>query len=252
MNYFAYPTAAERYANGRPFFHPLAVKKIGTICCENGRINRALDVGCGTGQSTLALLELADEIVGLDNSAEMLSHAVRHAQVRYVEARAEQMPFDDKSYGLITVGSALHWFDCREFMLEAGRVTRPGGWLVIYNDGFTGRMHGNEHFQKWNREQYLVRYPTPPRNNQFLTGADASTHGFVLSGFDQFDHDVQFTPDQLVGYLLTQTNVIAAVEAGREDLQSVANWLLASVQPLFAGTNEGFLFSCKIQFLKRG
>jgi SAM-dependent methyltransferase len=104
MNYFAYPTAAERYANGRPFFHPLAVKKIGTICCESGRINRALDVGCGTGQSTLALLELAEEIVGLDNSAEMLSHALRHAQVRYVEARAEQMPFDDKSYGLITVG----------------------------------------------------------------------------------------------------------------------------------------------------
>ena len=252
MNYFAYPTAAERYANGRPFFHPLAIKKIGTICCESGRIDRALDVGCGTGQSTLALLELADEIVGLVNSAEMLSYAVRHAQVRYVEARAEQMPFDNKSYGLITVGGAFHWFDCREFMLEAGRVTRPGGWLVVYNDGFTGRMHSNEHFQKWNREQYLVRYPTPPRNNQFLTDADALTHGFVPSGFDQFAHDVQFTPDQLVGYLLTQTNVIAAVEAGREDWQSVANWLLASVQPLFAGTYESFLFSCKIQFLKRG
>src|ERR1700676_573916 len=104
MNYFAFPTAAERYANGRPFFHPLAIKKIQSVCCGTGRINRALDVGCGTGQSALALLEIADDIVGLDNSAEMLSHAGRHARIRYVRACAEQMPFDDKSYGLITVG----------------------------------------------------------------------------------------------------------------------------------------------------
>lgn len=92
MNYFAYPTAAERYANGRPFFHPLAVKKIERICCESGRISRALDEGCGTGQSTLALLEVADDIVGLDNSAEMLSHAGSHPRIQYVNARAEQIP----------------------------------------------------------------------------------------------------------------------------------------------------------------
>ncbi len=63
MNFFAYPTAAERYAKGRPFFHPLAIEKIKAKCCEHGRIGMALDVGCGTGQSTLALLEVADEIV---------------------------------------------------------------------------------------------------------------------------------------------------------------------------------------------
>jgi SAM-dependent methyltransferase len=65
MNFFVYPTAAKRYANGRPFFHPLAIKKIKEVCCENGRIDRALDVGCGTGQSTQALLEV--DIKGFKN-----------------------------------------------------------------------------------------------------------------------------------------------------------------------------------------
>jgi hypothetical protein len=90
MNYFAYPTAAERYANGRPFFHRLVTEKIRNLCYEGGRVNRATDVACGTGQSTLALLEVADEIVGLDRSAEMLSHAGRHPQIRYIEGLAEQ------------------------------------------------------------------------------------------------------------------------------------------------------------------
>jgi SAM-dependent methyltransferase len=251
MNYFAYPTAAERYAKSRPFFHPLAIEKIQSICCATGRINRALDVGCGTGQSTVALLDVAEEVVGLDSSAEMLSYAVRRPQIRYVEARAEQIPFDDTSYGLITVGGAFHWFDDRKFMLEARRVLRPGGWLVIYNDGFTGRMIGNEDYQKWNREQYLVRYPTPPRNNHFLSDSEVLAYGFVPSGLEQFTHDVQFTQEQLVSYLLTQTNVIHAVEAGKEDLQSVANWLLDSVQPLFLGATESFTFACEIRYLKR-
>jgi ubiquinone/menaquinone biosynthesis C-methylase UbiE len=251
MNYFAYRTAAERYAKGRPFFHSLAIKYIRDICCERGRINLALDVGCGTGQSTLALLETAEKIVGVDNSAEMLSHVVPHPRIRYVEAHAEQLPFDDMSFGLTTVSGAFHWFDQPLFMREARRVLQPGRWLVIYNDGFTGRMIGNPNYEVWNREHYLVRYPTPPRKSQFLTDSNALEYGFVPSGLEQFVHEVEFTPEQLVSYLLTQTNVISVVETGEEDVQSVALRLLSSIQSLFTGTAENFLFSCEIRFLKR-
>jgi SAM-dependent methyltransferase len=251
MNFFAYSTAAERYANGRPFFHPLVAKKIQGVCCHGGRIGRALDVGCGTGQSTLALLKVADEITGMDSSAEMLSHAGLHPHIRYVQARAEQMPFQDMSYGLMTVGLAFHWFDRHEFLGEAKWVLRPGGWLVIYNDGFVGRMNGNESYGKWHREQYLTRYPAPPRNRRTLAESEASAYGFEPSGSEQFFHEVEFTPDQLVSYLLTQTNVISAVEAGREDLQSVGDWLLDSVELMFSGTRKSFSFWCDLQFFRR-
>lgn len=251
MNYFAYPTAAERYANGRPFFHPLAANKIRAVCCRGTRVDRALDVGCGTGQSAIALLEVADEIVGVDSSSEMLSQAIRHEHVSYVEARAEQLPFDTASFGLLTVAGAFHWFDQRQFMLEARRALRRGGWLVVYNDGFCGRMIGNDNYETWNRQYYLVRYPTPPRNSQSISHADASAFDFEFCGRDNFAHEVEFTPDRLVSYLLTQTNVIAAVEAGKEDLQAVAHWFQRSIEPLFAKTMEKFLFSCEMQFLKR-
>lgn len=251
MNYFAYPTAAERYAKGRPFFHFLAVEKIRTVCCEAAHIARALDVGCGTGQSTAALLELAHTIIGLDSSAEMLAQAIRHAQVHYIQARAEQLPFADGTFGLLTVGLAFHWFDRRAFMTEAQRVLRPNGWLVLYNDWFVGRMAGNEEHERWFRQQYLVRYPSPPRNHQPISDSDAGAWGFAPSGIDGFTHEVEFTPYQLVSYLLTQTNVIAAVETGREDSQSVARWLLGSVQPLFSKQVESFSFACEIRFLKK-
>jgi SAM-dependent methyltransferase len=251
MNYFAYPTVGQRYANGRPFFHPLAIKKIQKVCCENGRINRALDVGCGTGQSTLALLEIADEIIGVDNSAEMLSHVASHERIRYVEGSAERMTFADGIFGLVTVAGAFHWFDQQKFLLEAKRVLKRGGWLVIYNDGFTGRMRGNPDFEKWNRDHYLVRYPTPPRRDRLPADSDLSEYGLAVSGSDEFVHEVELTADQFVRYLLTQTNVISVVEGGGEDLQSATKWLAESIRPLFGGATEFFPFTCQIRFFKR-
>jgi ubiquinone/menaquinone biosynthesis C-methylase UbiE len=118
----------------------------------------------------------------------MLSHAGRHPQIRYLEGPAEQMPFSDASFGLVTVGLAFHWFDQRQFVSEARRVLQPGGWLVIYNDRFMGRMTGNDDYQKWYREQYLMRYPSPPRNRQTFADSDALAYGFVPSGFDEFVH----------------------------------------------------------------
>ena len=200
----------------------------------------------------MALLEVADEVIGVDISTEMLSRAVRHEKLRYVEAPAERMPFDDAHFGLVTVALAFHWFDQRRFALEARRVLRPNGWLAIYNDGFGGRMNGNANFETWYRESYLPRYPTPPRNHRSISDADASAYGFAPLGLDAFVHEVEFTPSQLVDYLLTHTNVISAVEAAGEDLQSVRQWFLNSVQPLFTGTAATFPFSCQIQFLKRG
>jgi SAM-dependent methyltransferase len=214
-------------------------------------MDRALDVGCGTGHSAIALLEVADEIVGVDSSGEMLAQAIRHEQVRYVQAQAEQLPFSNASFGLLTVGLAFHWFDRRAFMPEARRVLRPGGWLALYNDWFEGRMTGNDEHEKWYRDRYLVRYPSPPRNNQPVLDSDARAWGFAPSGVDQFVHEEKFTPDQVVNYLLTQTNVIGAVETGKEDLQSVARWLLGSIQPLFSEDIEAFSFTCEIRFLKR-
>lgn len=251
MNFFAYPSAAQRYANGRPYFHPLAIKKIKAICCENGRIDRALDVACGTGQSTLALLEVAEEIVGLDSSSEMLSHAIPHERIQFVEGSAERMPFANTTFGLISVALALHWFDQRKFFQEARRLLRPGGWLVIYTDGFTGRMIGNDKFEQWNRGEYLTQYPTPPRNSQSLMELDASEYGFAPHASDQFLHEVEFTPDQLVNYLITQTNVISAVEGGTEDLRSIIDWISNSVRPMFVKEKASFLFSCQMRFLKK-
>jgi SAM-dependent methyltransferase len=249
-NYFAYPTAAERYARGRPYFHPLVVERI-PASCRLDKCARALDVGCGTGQSALALTEIAERVIGADIAADMLAQAVLHPRVSYVRATAERLPFIAGAFDLATVGLAFHWFDRARFLCEAGRVLAPEGWLVIYTDGFSGRMAENPAYEKWNLERYVARYPTPPRRNQPIDNVEAEVAGLRLIGQDRFAHEVQFSPEELVSYLITQTNVIAAVEQGREPIEQVADWLLGQVAPLFASEKGTFGFGCTIWYLRK-
>ncbi len=98
-----------------------------------------LDVGCGGGQTTVAVAELLPElrITGLDLNAGQVQRARRRAaaasaQVSFVEGSALELPFDDASFDLVvSIASIKHWPDQARGMAECLRVLRPGGELVV-------------------------------------------------------------------------------------------------------------------------
>jgi len=249
VNYFASPSAAERYARGRPYIHPLVVERIKAIC--GGRIGRALDVGCGTGQSARAVADIADEVVATDLSGEMIEHAEAHPRITFLQAAAENLPFPANSFDLLTAGLAFHWFERERFLAQAQRVVKPAGWLAIYNDGFSGEMASGPAYGAWNRDHYVHLYPTPPRNIAPFTDDQARAFGFDRVKHDRFEHAVELTPERLVGYLLTQSNVIAAVEQRGESVQAIADWLMSSVRPFFSASVAQFPFYCVLDIFRR-
>src|SRR3954470_2404473 len=125
MNYFNPKTAAERYSKGRPDFHSNTIKHIKDYLHLNKKLNKALDVACGTGLSTKALLEIATNVYGTDTSQEMLNLALLPNTIHYSKAAAEQQPFADNTFDLITVSSGVHWFNIDQFLAEANRILKP-------------------------------------------------------------------------------------------------------------------------------
>ncbi len=250
MSYFESRDAAERYAGSRPYFHPLVVKKIRDFLELREPVPRALDVACGTGQSTVALKEIASRVVGTDVSREMLARAPREGGVRYVEAPAEDLPFADGSFRLITVALAFHWFDRSRFLVEARRVLDTSGWLVIYDNGFFGEMKENPKHERWYKEDYLARYPSPPRNKEPLTDDECRKHGLRLVERESYTNEVAFSAEEIASYLMTQSNVTAAVEDGGESSESVREWLVESVAPMFGKPRGTFRFGGTIEYLQ--
>lgn len=97
-----------------------------------------LDVGCGTGNLTIALLKRlgpSGQIAAIDISKRMLSrarHKVRDARVTWHHASADQLPMDDNTIDRAICFSVWpHFGNHGAVVKDLHRVLRPGGYLHI-------------------------------------------------------------------------------------------------------------------------
>jgi ubiquinone/menaquinone biosynthesis C-methylase UbiE len=234
MNYFNPKTAAARYSKGRPDFHSNTIKLIKAFLHLDKKLDNALDIACGTGLSTKALLEIATNVYGTDTSQEMLNHAAQPDKIRYALAPAEQQPFADNTFDLITVCSGVHWFDIDKFLAEANRLLKSNGWLVLYENHFIAELPGHEIFTSWFQNVYLNKFPSPPRNNAYVwTNKNLNPKNFNFIKEEIFKNPVSFNKKQLALYFTTQSNIIAAVEKNETTYEKVENWLAQELALFF-------------------
>lgn len=231
-NPFASDTAARLYAEGRPDYSPLVSDIIRRITGIESALEFAVDVGSGTGISTMAIAPLADTVVGVEPSQAMRELAMPADNVSYRIGSAEQLPVEDASCDLISVGSALHWFDQERFLAEASRVAKPEAWLVICDHWFTGRMEDHDEFGQWSRDVYLATYPSPHRDRSWRPPDDVGDWQHV--GWDRYDHPVSFSADHLATYLLTQSNLQTVIERGDKTEEQLRSWLMDELALFFA------------------
>jgi SAM-dependent methyltransferase len=105
-----------------------------------------LDVGCGPGILTLRLARLFEEAIGLDPDAHMLAQgrsaagAARAAQIRWVQARAEDLPAAAPGpYRLVTFGQSFQWTDERRVAEAVYGMLEPRGAMAIIVHSVEGR-----------------------------------------------------------------------------------------------------------------
>lgn len=97
--------------------------------------DNAYDCGTGTGTIACRLAERFKMVYAVDVSAEQLRNAVQKENIEYSLGKAEEMPFPDRFFDLVTVGQALHWFDTDKFFGEVTRVLKPDGVIAIMGYG---------------------------------------------------------------------------------------------------------------------
>jgi ubiquinone/menaquinone biosynthesis C-methylase UbiE len=252
-NPFDNKSVAQRYGKGRLFFHPLVMERIRKKLCLERKVEQALDVGCGTGLSSRALLDVAEHVDAVDESMWMLEVAFSDPRIRYRQMSGEHLDYPAAFFDLITICQVLHWTDASQLFREVYRVLRPSCSVVIYDDFFLWHADEGSPFLKWLRERFLIRFPAPPRNKQALDAEGKfKPEGFVFAGYEEFSHTESFSSEQLIGHLITQSNVIAAVDQRGESLEDAIQWLQTELQRLFvAAPSLQFPFGGHIYYLVR-
>jgi ubiquinone/menaquinone biosynthesis C-methylase UbiE len=95
-----------------------------------------LDVGCGTGTASRMASEIAQTVVGIDLSPEMIGRATELAasigNVRFQVADSEQLPFSDDEFSAVLCSNSFHHYpDPIAAVGDMVRVLGPKGRVVI-------------------------------------------------------------------------------------------------------------------------
>jgi SAM-dependent methyltransferase len=124
-----YSPFARQYAESRPRYPGELFAYLASLV---DRRKLAWDCATGSGQAALDLVGHFEHVVATDISAEQVRHAPKHPKIEYRVAGSDHSGLADGSVDLVTVASAIHWFDLGRFYSEVRRVVRPGGVLAAW------------------------------------------------------------------------------------------------------------------------
>jgi len=100
------------------------------------RGRRALDLGCGTGRHTRALVEAGASVMAIDLTPEMMSRArdkLREHSIGWIRhSLPGPLPFREDTFALVVLGLvAEHVADLSALLGETARVLAPGGRCIL-------------------------------------------------------------------------------------------------------------------------
>ena len=233
MQLFSSDEIAAGYAAARPMVHPVIVERAFQHLGAEPRRDRILDVGCGAGASTRAVGPWAHTIVGLDPEIRMIRNArAMGGAHQYTVGAAEAMPIGTHTVDGLTAAGALNFVDLGRFRVEAARVLTADGVIVVY-DFATGRRCADTPELERRYDEFAQRWPRPIDGRHAIDADVLAAAGFAVGFSEQVMVPIAMNADAYVDYLMTETNVTAAIRGG-ERATDVRHWCHDRFSPVFS------------------
>lgn len=124
------------------------------------KIERCLDLGCGTGRLSNELLEISKEVYGVDQSNEVLKIAKqKYPQLKLSCAEVIKLPYQDNYFDMVIInGSLHHFFAVKETLKESYRVLKPNGVFILLGEPNKQFMKlYNPFFYIWIIDRLLIK-----------------------------------------------------------------------------------------------
>ena len=96
-----------------------------------------VNIGCGTGLSTLVWKDAADKIIGVEPSDDMIAMAITNAEhvqnIEFVHSFSDNIGLSDSIADIVTCSQSLHWMEPVSTLQEIARLLKPGGIFAAYD-----------------------------------------------------------------------------------------------------------------------
>ncbi|WP_299528595.1 class I SAM-dependent methyltransferase [Ulvibacterium sp.] len=121
---------AFHYAAFRPLLHLPILK----ACLNEGKeYSLGLDVGCGTGQSSIALTNFCKKVHGIEPGKEMLEKSIAHPKIAYSHYDGQNFDFPDNFFDITTFAGSLYYGKSQHLLNEVVRIGKNASLVIIYD-----------------------------------------------------------------------------------------------------------------------
>lgn len=186
---------------------------------------KILDIGCGTGKSTLQFTEKGFDILALDISGEMIKIAREnlslYPQVKYQVSSFEEFNYPEESFDLIISGTAFHWLDQEVAYRKAAQLLKKNGWLATF---YSSTAYEKSDLMSKAREIYVKDCPNYPegygKTHEKLLERTKKTGLFQSVEVFVYPVEERFTKEQFLSWLNSFSWVISLQPPQKDKLFS--------------------------------
>ncbi len=252
---------ADRYDAYRPQ-PPAILLDILTQLAQIERPRLVVDLGSGTGLSTMIWLSRAGQVIGVEPNVDMRAQAERRAaaqpnagNVRFIDAISSQTGLPDASADIATCSQSLHWMDPESTFAEVARILRPGGVFAAYDADWPPTINADAERAyvdfveraeamgeqrgwyrgviRWKKEQHLARMEASGR---FRYVKEIVVHHTELGD-----------AERLVGLALSQGGVAKLLQNGMSESEIGLDQFRAAAQRALGDRSVTWYFSYRVR-----
>jgi len=220
-----FSSKAASYSQYRPGYPRELFAWLASLCPVHQRV---WDCATGTGQAAAQFTPHFELVIASDASFAQVSKAATEGQYLRTSCLAEQTPFVDDCFDLVTVAQALHWFDLDRFYTEVKRVLKPDGVLAVWSYGLMQIAPPLDSIVNHLYHHTVGPY-WPFERKQVENGYRDLAFPFNELSSPVFSMQADWSVQHLLGYLSTWSAVKRYKEdRGVDPLQSISHDLLTA------------------------
>ena len=250
----SFKKVGESYHVGRKDYPKKLIEDIIKISDIN-KGSLILDVGCGTGKSTIPFARKGYKIIGIDISENMLEIA-KKLSINYKNAQYRQISFDKFSlsqnhFDLILFGTAIHWLDPKKVYKKTCDLLKINGHLALFWEPIGSlckkiRLLGMEKIFVRNCPNYPKNLPsdvTKTRINGIM-----KTKSFAKPLIKKYKFIQKYSPEEFLSLINSYSWVISLNKNKKNNLMQEVKMFLDKRESLIKFQTEIYLIMAKRKF----
>ncbi|MBT3239362.1 MAG: methyltransferase domain-containing protein [Chloroflexi bacterium] len=196
-----------------------------------------LDIATGGGHTALTFAPHVKNIIASDLTENMLLAAEKNIKEKGIEnitfrqADAENLPFDDEQFDLVTCRIAAHHFpNAQKFVQETSRVLKPGGRFLLQDHVLS---------EDKSVADFAENFETlrdPSHNHAF--SLSAWTHMLVHAGFEIYHQEEIIKRHPFIDWVKRQGHGQEVISELEQLLDNASETIKAWLSPLEWGTPD--------------